>query len=73
MKKHRNDRRKPSRLERIERKCDTILGKLDYIQAHATACSTVDDAIERMHDASRRMRDEAEREARILRKVFHIK
>ena len=73
MKKHRNDRRKPGRLERIERKCDTILGKLDYIQAHATACNPVDDAIERMHDASRRMRDEAEREARILRKVFHIK
>ncbi|GEM_PF-2063160 len=74
-----NDRRnhksrKQSRLARIERKCDIILSELAIIRKSAnTRHRSVDDAIERMHNVSRRMRAEAERDARILRRVFQFK
>lgn len=66
--------RKPSRLARIEKKCDIILSELAIIRKSANIRHrSVDDAIERMHNASRRMRAEAERDARILRRVFQFK
>lgn len=66
--------RKPSRLARIERKCDVLLSEIAILRNNAnTRHRSVDDAIERMHNASRRMRTDAERNARILRKVFHLK
>lgn len=66
--------RKQSRLARIERKCDVILSELAIIRKSVnTRHRSVDDAIERMHNASRRMRTEAERDARILRRVFQSK
>jgi hypothetical protein len=66
--------RKQSRLARIERKCDVILSELAIIRKSVnTRHRSVDDAIERMHNASRRMRTEAERDARILRRVFQFK
>lgn len=66
--------RKPSRLARIEKKCDIILSELAIIRKSAnTRNRSVDDAIERMHNAARRMRAEAERDARILRRVFQFK
>ncbi len=69
-----NKNYKPSRLERIERKCDIILSELAIIRKSLyTRSMSVDDAIERMHNASRRMRDEAHRNARFLHKVFHGK
>lgn len=65
---------KQSRLARIERKCDVILSELAIIRKSVnTRHRSVDDAIERMHNASRRMRTEAERDARILRRVFQFK
>lgn len=69
-----NKNRKQTRLARIERKCDLILIELAIIRKSAnTRHRSVDDAIERMHSASRRMRAEAERDARILRRVFQFK
>lgn len=66
--------RKPSRLERVERKCEIILSELAIIRKNLTNPSrSVDDAIERMHRNARRMRAEAEQEARILSKMFHLK
>lgn len=66
--------RKSSRLARIERKCDVILSELAVIRKSVSSRHrSVDDAIERMHKASRRMMAEAERDARILRRVFQFK
>ena len=75
MSKRRYKSHKSSRLERIERKCDAILLELTIIRKSLnrrsrTKHDTIDDAIERMHRNARRMRDEAEKDARILRKVF---
>lgn len=66
--------RKPSRLEHVERKCEIILSELAIIRKSLTnPLRSVDDAIERMHRNARRMRAEAEQEARILSKMFHLK
>lgn len=65
---------KSSRLARIERKCDIILSELSAIRnsGRPDRCS-IDESIERMHIASRRMRAEAEHDARVLRKMFLFK
>lgn len=66
--------RKSPRLARIERKCDVILSELAVIRKSVSSRHrSVDDAIERMHKASRRMMAEAECDARILRRVFQFK
>lgn len=66
--------RKPSRLDRIERKCDIILSELAIIRKNVgSRYRSVDDAIDRMHKVSRRMMAEAECDARILRRVFQFK
>lgn len=65
---------KPSRLERVERKCDIVLSELAIIRKSLSNRSrSIDDAIERMHRNARRMRAEAEKDARILRRVFQFK
>lgn len=65
---------KPSRLASIERKCDIILSELAVIRkSNSSRHRSVDDAIDRMHKASRRMMAEAECDARILRRVFQFK
>lgn len=74
MNNRRNKNRKPSRLERVERKCDIILSELAIIRKSLTYRSrSLDDAIERMHENARRMRAEAEKDAQILRRVFQFK
>lgn len=75
MSKRRYKFHKSSRLKRIERKCDVILFELAIIRKSQNRRSLlkddrIDDAIERMHRNARRMRAEAEKDARILRKVF---
>ncbi len=75
MNSHRNNKnRKPSRLAHIERKCDIILSELTAIRNGVRPDrSSIDESIERMHIASRRMRAEAEHDARVLRKMFLFK
>lgn len=69
-----NKNRKPSRLDRVERKCDIILSELAIIRRSLKNRSrSIDDAIERMHQNARRMRAEAEKDAQILRRVFQFK
>lgn len=72
--KRNNKSRKPSRIERIERKCDIILSELAIIRKRLNPrYHAVDEAIELMHRNARRMRAEAENDAQLLRKVFHSK
>lgn len=72
--RRKNKNYKPSRLERVERKCNLILSELAIIRKSLSSRHrSVDDAIERMHISARRMRVEAEREARLLGKVFQLK
>ncbi len=69
-----NKSRKQSRLDRIERKCDRILSQLAAIRHQLSYRSDdIDVAIERMHRNARRMRNEACREASVLRRMFHSK
>lgn len=69
-----NKAHKPSRLERVERKCDLILSELAIIRKSLKNSSrSIDDAIDRMHYNARRMRAEAEKDAQLLRKVFQFK
>lgn len=75
MSKRRYKSRKYSRLECIEHKCDVILSELAIIRKIINRRSqakenSIDVAIDRMHRNARRMRAEAEKDARILRKVF---
>ena len=61
--------RKPSRLDRIERKCDRILVELLAIR-QSLARPDMDAAIDKLHYAARRMREqcieERERALRML-------
>lgn len=69
-----NNGRKQTRLDRLERKCDRIISELTVIRQQLKyRVDDIDGAIERMHHHARRMRAEAERDARILRRVFQFK
>lgn len=69
-----NNGRKQKRLDRIERKCDRILSELAVIRHQLSyRDSDIDGAIERMHRNARRMRIEAQKDARLLHKMFHSK
>lgn len=74
MRNRRNAGHRPSRIERVERKCDRILSELKTIRGSLfIRSSSMDDAIERMHRNARRMRAEAAKEARILRNMLQLK
>ena len=65
---------KPSRLERIERKCNLILSQLTTLSnVRVFRSEMMDDAIERMHINARRMRARAHRDAENIRKAFQSK
>ena len=68
----RNKSRKPSRLDRIERKCDRILSELLILrQQIAHRPDDLDEAIERMHRAARRLKAQSQRECEIATKMLH--
>lgn len=70
----RNKTRKPSRLDRIERKCDRILSELLILrQQIAHRPDELDVTIERMHRAARRLKAQSQRERDNVRKMFHSK
>lgn len=55
--------RKPSRLDRIERKCDRILSELLILRQRTIHRSDgLDVVIERMHRAARRLKAQSSRE-----------
>lgn len=59
-KRKKNGRRRPSRLDRIERKIDRILTEIILIRQRDS--HPLDEAIERMHRVARMMRAQCERE-----------
>lgn len=69
--KNASRRRKASRLERIEQKCDRIILELTALQRCLTNRSTgLDRAIDIMHRNARRMRTTAAKDAKVIRKLF---
>lgn len=68
-----NFKRRPSRLDRIERKCDRILSELLIIRQHLNRRPDMDIAIERLHRAARNMRVQCEHERDFTRRMFNSK
>lgn len=66
--------RVPSRLSRIERKCDWILSELIIFRRRG-ACrpDDVDTAIDRLRRAARKLREQSRRESGIARNMLHPK
>lgn len=62
-KRKKDFKRRSTRLDRIERKCDRILSELLIIRQRLNRSSDMDDAIDRLHRASRKMRAQCDREA----------
>lgn len=70
-----NNRNKPkrrqSRLDRVERKCDRILAELLIIRQQLTRRpSDIDTAIDRLHNQARKLRQQCEQERSQVRKMF---
>lgn len=63
-------KRRPSRLARIERKCDRILSELLILRRQRFVSDNIDTAIDRLHRAARNMRAECEREKDRTRKIY---
>lgn len=72
MKKQSNSRR-PTRLERIERKCDRILSELLIVRHQLTSSPDLDLAIDRLHRAARKMKMQCERERMAVETMFNSK
>lgn len=70
MAKRKERKRRPSRLDRIERKCDRILSEL-IILRHQLRHSDIDNVIDSMHRSARRMRLQAERECELTKGASH--
>lgn len=74
MTKHKRDaKRRSSRIDRIERKCDRILSELLLIRQWHSFRSDMDMTIERLHNAARYMRVQCERERDCANRMFHSK
>ena len=71
MKAKQNYGRRPSRLKRIERKCDRILSELLIIRQQLKNRPELDIAIDRLHHAARRMKDQCERERVAIARLLH--
>lgn len=65
--------RRPSKIARIERKCDRILSELLVIRHQLSRRNDVDASIERMHAAARRMREQCEIERDNAKAMFKSK
>ena len=72
-KRNQNYRRLLTRLDRVERKCDRILSELLIIRQRASRQSGIDNAIDRLHKAARKMRLQCEQERDYAQKVFNSK
>lgn len=70
MTKRTYNKRRPSRLDRIERKCDRILSELLILRQQISSRPNLDSAIDRLHRAARNMRAECERERDSVRDMF---
>lgn len=74
MSKHQtNKKHHPSKLGRIERKCDRILSELLILRQHSVCRRDTDAVIERLHRVAQRMRHQCERERDAARRMFNSK
>lgn len=71
MAKRKEIKRCPSRIDRIERKCDRILSVLIILSQRLSRTHEIDTAIDKMHRVARNMRMQAERERTLTRRMFH--
>lgn len=63
-------RRRPSRLDRIEQKCDRILSELLIIRSQlGRRRDDIDTTIDRLHSAARNMRECCSKEREIYRSI----
>ncbi|ROS82244.1 hypothetical protein EEL34_14575 [Muribaculaceae bacterium Isolate-039 (Harlan)] len=66
-------KRRPSRLDRVERKCDRILSELLIIRQQLNRRPDMDMAIERLHRTARKLRTQCEQERDLTRRMFNSK
>lgn len=71
MAKRKEKKRRPSRLDRIERKCDRILSELLILRHQVSRHSDIDSVIDKMHRSARKMRMQAERECELTKRMLH--
>lgn len=69
-KRNQNYKRRPSRLDRLERKCDRVLSELLIIRQKLNSRSDMDMAINRLHKTARKMRLQCERERDYAKNMF---
>ena len=67
------NKRRPSRLDRIERKCDIILSELLIIRQRLNRSEDLDATIERLHRSARTMRAQAAKERENARRMLNLK
>ena len=72
-KRSHNTKRRYSRIERIERKCDRILSEILIIRQRLARPESMDSAIDRMHTAARKLREQCEREREMVKRMFFDK
>lgn len=72
-KRNQSYKHRPSRLERVERKCDRILSELLIIHQQLNRRSDMDMAIERLHRTARKLRTQCEQERDLTRRMFNSK
>lgn len=73
MTNRKRNKRRPSRLDRIERKCDIILSELLIIRQRLNRSDDLDATIERLHRSARKMRAQAAKERDNARRMLNLK
>lgn len=68
-----NSRRKRSRIERIEGKCDRIISELFVLRQYFFSRTSIDADIERIHNVALKLREQCERERNDAIQMFHSK
>lgn len=63
----------PSRIDRIERKCDRILSELLIVRQQLNKESDMDTVIDRLHTTAIRMRRQCNKERALVRTMFNSK
>lgn len=71
MAKYKEKKRRQTRIDRIERKCDRILSELLILRHQVNRYSDIDSVIDKMHRSARKMRLQAENEREAARRMLH--
>lgn len=71
MAKRKENKHRPSRLDRIEIKCDRILSELLILRHQVCRHSDIDSVIDKLHRSARKMRMQVEQERESARRMLH--